>query len=81
MYGRELELDQSGYEYKVVEKGVPQRKKYENTQFFGDILFNDTQNFVEFKRIGSRKSYVYTIHQKKVTLSNFDNKRYIGCFT
>jgi hypothetical protein len=77
MYGRELELDQGGYEYKIVEKGVPQRKKHENTQFFEDILFNETQNFVEFNRIGSRKLDVYTIHQKKVALSNFDDKRYI----
>jgi hypothetical protein len=77
MYGRELELDQGGYEYKIVEKGVPQRKKHENTQFFEDILFNETQNFVEFNRIGSRKLDVYTIHQKKVDLSNFDDKKYI----
>jgi hypothetical protein len=55
MYGRELELDQGRYEYKVVEKGVPQREKHENTQFFEDILFNETQNFVEFNRICSRK--------------------------
>ncbi len=77
IYGRELELDQGGYEYKVVEKGVPQRKKHENTQFFEDILFNETQNFVEFNRIGSRKLDVYTIHQKRVALSNFDDERYI----
>jgi hypothetical protein len=58
MYGRELELDQGGYEYKVVEKGVPQRKKIHN--FFEDILFNETQNFVEFNRIDSRKLDIYT---------------------
>jgi hypothetical protein len=55
MFRRELQLDQSGYEYKVVEKGVPQSKKHENTQFFEDILFNEAQNFVELNRIGSRK--------------------------
>ncbi len=35
------------------------------------------KNFVEFKRIDSNKLDAFTIHQTKVALSNFDDKRYI----
>jgi len=77
MYDTELEVGQNSYEFKLAEKGVPKHKKHNSIQFYEDILFNETQNFVEFNRIGSNKLDIYTINQKKVALSNFDDKRFI----
>ena len=75
-YDMELEVGDT-FEYKIAEKGVPRHKKHYNIEIYKDILFNETRNFVEYNRIGSKKLDVYTLQQKKVALSNFDDKRYI----
>lgn len=80
MYDIEMEVVKNNlmhYEYKHAQKGVPNHKKRSDIELFVDILINEKQNFVEFNRIGSKKLDVYTIKQKKVALSNFDDKRYI----
>ncbi len=41
------------------------------------VLDNETQTFTSYNQIKSEKLNVYTIEQKKVALSNFDDKRYI----
>jgi hypothetical protein len=75
-YNMKLEVGDN-YEYKLAEKGVPKHKKHDEIDIYKGILFNETQNFVEFNRIGSKRMNVYTIYQKKIALSNFDDKRYI----
>jgi hypothetical protein len=75
-YNMKLEIGDN-YEFKIAEKGVPKHKKHDEINIYKDILFNETQNFVEFNRIGSKRMNVYTIHEKKIALSNFDDKRYI----
>jgi len=65
-------------EFKKRGKGIPSHiLKSKFLRDYKDVLFNEIQTFVEFKRIGSKKLDVYTINQKKVALSNFDDKRFI----
>jgi len=75
-YDMEIEVGDS-YEYKIAEKGVPKHKRHTSIEIYKDILINEKQNFIEFKRFASKKLDVYTMQQKKVALSNFDDKRYI----
>jgi len=77
MYNMEMQEQTDKCIYKLAEKGVPGYKKHNNIQLFEDILFKETQNHIDYNRIGSSNLDVYTIHQKKVALSNFDDKRYI----
>ena len=75
-YNMKLEVGDSN-EYKLAEKGVPRHKQHKQIEIFEDILFNEKQNYIDFSRIGSKKLDVFTLPQKKVALSNFDDKRFI----
>jgi len=66
-----------GEENKIAQKGVPRHKIINDIDTYKEILFNETKNYVDFNRIGSKKLNIYTLQEKKVALSNFDDKRYI----
>jgi hypothetical protein len=77
MYAYSIELN-NYTELKKGGKGTPSRiLKSKFLRDYKHVLFNEIQTFVEFNRISSKKLDVYTINQKKVALSNFDDKRFI----
>ena len=65
-------------ELKKREKGVPKHiiNKHQLLKW-KQVLNNEVHAFSTFNMIKSEKLNVYTLEQTKVTLSNFDDKRYI----
>jgi hypothetical protein len=65
-------------ELKKREKGVPGHiANSHQLLIWKKVLDNETQKYATYNMIKSEKLNVYTIEQKKVALSNFDDKRYI----
>jgi hypothetical protein len=65
-------------ELKKREKGVPGHiTNKHQLLIWKKVLDNETQTYATFNMIKSEKLNVYTIEQKKVALSNFDDKRFI----
>ena len=65
-------------EPKKREKGMPQHiTNRHQLLIWNKVLDNEIQTPATYDMIKSEKLNVYTIEQTKVTLSNFDDKRYI----
>jgi len=62
---------------KVAQKGTPKHKINKDIDLYKEVLFKEKQSYIEYNRIGSKKLNIYTLHEKKVALTNFDDKRYI----
>ncbi len=60
-------------------KGVKKNIIKQNFTFnlYKDILFSSGQREDDYKNIASHSHNVQTLHQKKITLSSFDDKRYL----
>ena len=72
-------IEHPGYTVlKKREKGVPGHvTNRHQLLIWKKVLDNETQTYATYNMIKSEKLNVYTIEQKKVALSNFDDKRYI----
>ena len=68
-----------GGKTKKAAKGVKKSviKELQHTTY-RDVLFNNDKKFATMKALRSYQHQIYTIEIKKVSLSNYDNKRWIA---
>jgi hypothetical protein len=54
---------------KIAQKGTPKHKINKDIEIYNKILFNETQFYNEYNRVGSKKLNIYTLKEKKLALT------------